>query len=257
MNGTGAVTISIGPPTPPTVTATSPAICVGTSTTLLANGGGSFTWSPSTNLSCTNCSNPVASPSATTTYSVTVTPKNCVSGTGATTVSINPPPVPVTGTNPTICTTGATALAVSGGASYVWSPSSGLSCTNCPDPTATPNSTTTYYILVTDANNCKAIDSIIVFVSGECPEIYLPTGFSPNGDNNNDMLFVFGEMKDMHLVIYNRWGNKVFESFDKTIGWDGKQNGQYVESGVYAYKFDVTDSRGTHMSKSGNITVVR
>ncbi len=256
-SGTATITINVDPPIPPTVTAANPAICVGSSTTLNVSGGGNPIWSPSPDLSCTNCSNPVATPSVTTTYSVTVSPANCVEGTNVVTVNVNQLPVPNVGSDPTICTTGSTELLVSGGTNYAWSPSIGLSCINCPNPTATPNATTTYYIVVSDAMNCKAIDSIIVFVSGECQDIYVPTGFSPNGDNNNDMFFVFGEMKEMHLVVYNRWGQIVFESWDKMTGWDGKHNGKPVQSGVYAYKFSATDSRNKPIFKSGNMTVIR
>jgi gliding motility-associated-like protein len=157
----------------------------------------------------------------------------------------------------TICISEAAELSSSGGANYAWSPPIGLSCVNCPNPSATPPTTTTYIIMVSSAKNCSATDTVTVFVKGECPEIYVPTGFSPNGDNNNDVLYVFGLMKDLHFVIYNRWGQIVFETSDKLIGWNGEHNGMLVQSGIYAYKFTATDPKGTIVKKSGNITVIR
>lgn len=259
INGTGAVTITVTQPTPPSVTAVNPTICIGNSTTLNVNGGSNFTWSPSPDLSCTNCSNPVATPTATTTYSVTVSPSNCIGGTSAVTVNVTAPPTPTMGGDATICSTGSAPLSASGGSGYTWSPSTGLTCINCPNPTASPNSTTTYTLIVSSsAPNCFGVDSVTVFVTGACPDIYVPTGFSPNGDNNNDMLYIFGgDVKQLHFVVYNRWGQIVFETKDQTTGWDGTQNGKLVQSGVYAYKLSVTDTKGVVTSTSGNLTVIR
>lgn len=258
-SGSGSITINITQPGAPTATAVNPTICVGNSTTLNVNGGSNFVWSPSTNLSCTTCPNPVASPSATTTYSVTASGGTCINGTGAVTVNVTGPPTPTMGDDATICSTSSAELTASGGSSYTWSPSTGLSCTNCPNPIASPNTTTVYTLIISSsAPNCFGTDSLTVFVTGDCPDIYVPTGFSPNGDNNNDMLFIFGgDVKQLHFVIYNRWGQIVFETKDQTVGWDGTHHGKLVQSGVYAYKLTVTDNKGVLTSTSGNLTVIR
>ncbi|MBI3502972.1 MAG: CotH kinase family protein [Bacteroidetes bacterium] len=257
-NGKATVTVNVTQPGPPTVFAVNPTICIGNSTTLGVNGGTSFTWSPSTGLSCTNCSNPVASPTSTTTYSVTVSGGKCVNGSNAFTLNVTGPPVPSSGGNQTTCSTSSVELSASGGTGYSWSPSYALSCTNCPSPMASPTTTTTYYFTVSNAApNCFALDSVVVYITGDCPEIYVPTGFSPNGDNHNDLLTVWGDMKEMHLVIYNRWGQVVFETTDQKTSWDGTFNGSPVQSGIYAYKFSATSSEGKPVVQSGNITVVR
>jgi gliding motility-associated-like protein len=87
----------------------------------------------------------------------------------------------------------------------------------------------------------------------------VPTGFSPNGDGINDMLNVYGTLNvtDYNLQIYSRWGQKLWESSDKTKGWDGTFKGQEAPVGVYAYVFKVTTSDGKQMQKSGNITLIR
>lgn len=86
----------------------------------------------------------------------------------------------------------------------------------------------------------------------------IPTGFTPNGDGQNDLLNVYGTLRasDFNLEIFNRWGQLVFSSSDKTVGWDGKFKGSDAPIGVYAYKFKVTID-GTETFKSGSITLIR
>ena len=237
------------------VTALSSNLCIGDSTMLQAGGGTNYLWSPSAGLSNQAVSNPVATPAATTTYSVIVS-DFCGADTSSITLTVNQPPVPNVSADVTICSTETAQLSGSGGTNYVWSPPTGLSCVSCANPVATPPSTTSYILLVSTAKNCSASDTVTVFVTGECPEIFVPTGFSPNGDNNNDMLYIFGVMKDLHFTVYNRWGEKVFETTDQLVGWDGNFHGKPVQSGVYAYKFSATDTKGNGVSKSGNITVI-
>ncbi|MCD6068535.1 MAG: hypothetical protein K0S33_3361 [Bacteroidetes bacterium] len=87
----------------------------------------------------------------------------------------------------------------------------------------------------------------------------IPTGFSPNGDGYNDLLNVYGtlDVTDYSFQVYSRWGQKIWESGDKTKGWDGMFNGQQAPVGVYAYVFKGTTSDGKLLQKSGNITLIR
>jgi gliding motility-associated-like protein len=86
----------------------------------------------------------------------------------------------------------------------------------------------------------------------------LPTGFSPNGDGNNDVLNVYGinDASSYELDVYNRWGEQIFHSVDKGQGWDGKYNGTDVPAGVYAYRYNIIISGKTY-KKNGNVTLVR
>lgn len=253
---TANITITVNSGSNVSVTASSYDICIGESTTLLANSGTNFSWSPSAGLNNPSVSNPVATLTATTTYSVVVSDQ-CGSGSAEVTVTVNEDPVPVVSSDMTICNSESVELNASGGSSYAWYPAGGLSCLNCENPVASPPVTTTYISIVSNAKNCSASDSVTVYVIGDCPEIYVPTGFSPNGDNNNDVLYVFGTMEDLHFVIYNRWGEVVFETTDKLMGWNGTQKGKPVQSGIYAYKFTAIDAKGASIKKSGNITVIR
>jgi len=86
----------------------------------------------------------------------------------------------------------------------------------------------------------------------------LPSAFSPNGDGNNDMLYVYGgQIEKIFLSIYDRWGELVFESSSKDIGWDGTFKGKEASSGVYVYKLKVVFTDGDIETKAGNITLIR
>lgn len=89
-------------------------------------------------------------------------------------------------------------------------------------------------------------------------EPIVPTGFSPNGDGNNDLLNVYGTLhvSEFSLDIYNRWGEQVFSSTDKTKGWDGNYKGVEAPVGVYAYSYRVIVD-GKIIQKSGSITLIR
>lgn len=161
---TGNVTITVN--AKPTVTASAnQTICEGSSVTMGAGGAASYVWTPSTGLSCTACTNPVATPTATTTYIVTGTNASGCDDTAAVTITVNPRPVVGAGSNVTICSGESTPLNATGAASYTWSPASGLSCTACANPTATPVTTTTYTVTGTGANGCTNTSTVTVTVN--------------------------------------------------------------------------------------------
>jgi gliding motility-associated-like protein len=87
---------------------------------------------------------------------------------------------------------------------------------------------------------------------------FVPQIFSPNSDGVNDILYVEGrKIQELKFYIYNRWGEKVFETNDKNIGWDGFHRGKDSQSGVYVYYLEAEiEDYGPHKQK-GNITLVR
>ena len=88
--------------------------------------------------------------------------------------------------------------------------------------------------------------------------LFIPNIFSPNNDGSNDVLYVRGEnIKELIFSIYNRWGEKVFETRDKENGWDGKYQNKNCEIGVYAYTANITFLNGATIFKKGNVTLVR
>lgn len=141
------------------------AICVGGTAQLSASGGDIYSWSPSDGLDCSDCRNPVAQPTRTTIYTVSVRGAGGCESTDAITVTVHPQPVADAGPDVTICPGGTAELNGIGGNVYSWSPATGLSCADCATTIAAPTVTTTYYLLATDGNGCSALDSITVTVT--------------------------------------------------------------------------------------------
>ena len=145
-------------------------ICIGDSYQLGASGGLSYSWSPTTGLSNPNIANPVASPTSTTTYTVSVTGNDgdCP-GQATVKVTVNPLPVVTVSSTAVICEGQSTQLTASGATSYVWSPSTGLSNPNIANPVASPTTTTTYSVIGTDANGCESVEKTVLVTVKEKP----------------------------------------------------------------------------------------
>jgi gliding motility-associated-like protein len=130
------------------------------------------------------------------------------------------------GISTTITQGQSTMLNGSGGLTYSWAPATNLSCTNCPDPLATPTVTTTYTLTVYDSTGCYQTDTVTIFVELFCGEVFVPNAFSPNDDGQNDVLYCRvdpGCLQSFEFIVFNRWGEAVFRTSDPTIGWDGPQ----------------------------------
>ena len=151
-----------------------------------------------------------------------------------------------------------TSLNAGGGFStYSWSPMTGLSCSDCPDPVANPAATTTYTVLVTDQFGCSASGQLTVEIIEEEP-IFIPNVFSPNSDGRNDVFKITSSaIPQFQLTVLNRWGDVVFESDNLHEGWDGTSKGELVPAGVYFYVLDITRHSGENQSFSGNVTLLR
>ena len=90
------------------------------------------------------------------------------------------------------------------------------------------------------------------------PYVFFPRAFTPNDDGENDVLYVRGNyIETSYFVIYNRWGEKVFESNAKDIGWDGTFKNEQLPPDVYGYYLDVKCIDGSELVKKGNITLLR
>ena len=144
---------------------------------------------------------------------------------------------------------------------YQWSPDISLTNTGIFNPVATPEETTTYCVTITDEMGCVAERCVtVVVLNPPCqePNIYFPNVFTPDGDGLNDVLYLYGSQVDeVHFVIYNRWGEKVFESFDQADGWDGTFRGQPVAPDAYGYYLEVKCIGGDDYFKKGNVTILK
>jgi len=89
-------------------------------------------------------------------------------------------------------------------------------------------------------------------------DIFIPNIFSPNNDGYNDVLYVRGPgIKNLIFVVYNRWGEKIFESNNVNYGWDGTYKGQALTTGVFTYYVKATGYGGNSIEKKGNVTLVK
>ncbi len=116
----------------------------------------------------------------------------------------------------------------------------------------------TDYILVKNENTNTGNGTTNPPVNSNPSDIFIPTAFSPNDDGQNDILYVRGgPIAEMTLLIFNQWGEIVFESFSHSTGWNGKMQNQNVQNGTYVYVFDYVDGEGVRRKLSGHVTVIR
>ena len=143
--------------------------CNTDSAMLSASGGISYSWSPATGLSCTNCQNPYASPTSTTTYTVTVTNASGCTAMDSAIVNIVTVLTANAGYDSSICSGESTTLNASGGTGFSWSPTAGLNNPNIANPVASPTTTTTYNVIVTSGTCPPASDSVLITVNPNPP----------------------------------------------------------------------------------------
>lgn len=233
-------------------------ICQGSSKTLSASGGVDYSWSPSTDLSCDKCATTIVTPSGNNQYILTGTDAFGCSNTDTINVTLIPLPTPLISADTTINIGESIQLFASGGQSYQWIPPIGLDCSSCQFPNASPDVSTTYCVTVKDSNNCAADTCMTLNVDYNCSEVFVPTAFSPNADHSNDLECVLGNcIVAMHFTIFDRWGEKVFETDDPKTCWDGDYKGKPLNTAVFVYHLKATIITGKTIEQKGNISLVR
>jgi len=144
---------------------------------------------------------------------------------------------------------------------YEWTPYDFLLNPFSPNTVATPPSTITYYLKIDDGEGCIYDDSVnIIVLEVFCyePYIFVPNSFTPNGDGVNDVLYVRSKYIDhMYFAIFDRWGEKVFETTDPHAGWDGTFRGKLLEPQVFDYYLEAFCFNQEVFRKKGNITLLR
>jgi gliding motility-associated-like protein len=148
-----------------------------------------------------------------------------------------------------------------GAISYQWMPSTGLSNDQISNPTAIPSESTEYNVKALLSNGCVKTGSIVItVVEPPCAEPYLffPTGFSPNGDGQNDELKLEGNNTlQVSWFIFNRWGEQVFEAQSLSDSWNGTFRGVPQPAEVYGYYLKVICTNGEEFVRKGNVTLIR
>ncbi|HUP10589.1 MAG TPA: PKD domain-containing protein, partial [Niastella sp.] len=149
-------------------------------------------------------------------------------------------------------------------ASYTWRPATGLSCTTCPNPIASPKFSTKYIVRYVDSNNCVNTNAVQVIVICKNANVFIPNTFSPNGDGSNDVFYVRGRGLDRvkSLRIFNRWGEVVFEKKDfavndASVGWDGRYKGSKPKPDVYIYQVEVFCENSEIIRFDGNVALIQ
>jgi gliding motility-associated-like protein len=144
--------------------------------------------------------------------------------------------------------------------SILWKPSDGLSCTDCANPIATPYTPMQYSVTIFYNNLCSATEIINIRHTKQNSELFIPNSFSPESSNPENQTFKIysNHLQKATLKIFNRWGEKVFESNNaQNIGWDGTYKGEPMKTAVYIYWAEVTYLDGRKVIKSGDLTLIR
>lgn len=257
------ITVTITQPPPIIVTVTStPASCGnydGSATVNATGGTGGLTvlWS-------VNSNSATATGLSAGTYSVLVTDATGCTATGFTNVNAVGTLTLNISNDVTIFEGQSTALsaAIPVGATVVWTPTTGLSCTTCSNTIASPTVTTQYCALTT-IGSCTNSSCVVVSVEIDCisnTDYSVPSAFSPNNDGINDEFCLKGWDKcvsNFSVGIYNRWGEKIYESEDAAFCWDGKFMGNPLNPAVYIYYIRATVKDIGEIVRKGNITLVK
>jgi gliding motility-associated-like protein len=174
------------------------------------------------------------------------------------TLSVNPPPqLTVTSSGNTVSVGNAVILTATGASAYSWNNGSTTASINV--GTSDPG-TFSYCVTGTNPNGCTDSLCTMVYVSDViCPEIFVPDAFSPNGDLSNDKLQIFGTdcIRDFSFRLFDRWGEKIFETQDPQFQWNGTFAGQILNVATFAYILDVTLHSGKQFQQKGNVKLVR
>jgi gliding motility-associated-like protein len=223
-----------------------------------------FTWTPGGSLSNPSILNPVATPSRTTAYILTVTDVlGCPKPTRDTVVVKVLPRVNAFAGHDTAVVVGQELqFDASGGISYVWSPATALSNTNISDPVAVYDGSIDsirYTILVSDEKNCMDSASVTVKIFKTNPQIFVPTAFSPNGDGVNDLFRPIGVgIKSIeYFRVFNRWGQLVFSTSVNGQGWDGSIGGKPQSTNTFVWIVRGIDYLNKPFFRKGTVTLIR
>jgi gliding motility-associated-like protein len=233
-------------------------ICEGNSIQLYSTASNNVTtyqWSPSAGLSGTAIPNPLASPSQTTLYLLTVSDQHC-NASDSILIKVNKRPTADAGPdNVIIKGHTATLNGAAGGTdvSYLWTPRVNITGTTSLTPVAMPATTQFYTLNVFSNKGCgSATDQTLVKVY---QQLYIPNAFTPNGDGLNDTweIETLQAYPGAEVKVYNRFGQIVFDNQGSNIGWDGRFRGEPLPAGVFVY---VIDLKNKMPAIKGTVTLI-
>jgi gliding motility-associated-like protein len=234
-------------------------VCQGGNIVINASGATNYTWTDGTNTYTTSNINIPAN--ANTTFTLVGNTGACNSTT-IIGVSVSPSINVVITASPSnsISIGESVQLNATGGTNYTWTPITGLDNPTSPNPTASPVQTTTYCVTGYNSNGvCSDTACRVIYVDTRCPELFVPNVFSPNDDGVNDQLKVYGTkcVKEFLMVIYDRWGEKVFETTDVNATWDGTYKGKDMSGATFVYYIKGLYYDNKPIDLKGNFTIVK
>lgn len=151
-------------------------------------------------------------------------------------------------------------LSVSGAQNYSWSPADKVECLDPPCSKIRLRYPGSFMLTASSTEECTEPASINLQLSRSQDFLFVPNAFSPNGDNVNDLFlpFIFcDQLEFYHLEIFDRWGNKVFESYLKEIGWNGTFNSQPMNPSVFTYLIHYKVAGFDESIKKGDVTLLK
>ncbi|MBS1511782.1 MAG: gliding motility-associated C-terminal domain-containing protein [Bacteroidetes bacterium] len=238
-------------------------VCSGAPVPLVATSAATtYSWSPAAGLSNAAISNPTATVTAQTTYTVTASLNGCVR-TKPVKIAILPNPIVNAGQDVTIVSGDVIALNGSSPTSNVqsilWSPATSVvSGVNTFTPTVKPATTTTYTMTVKDRNGCTSTDDAIVTVIPYC--IKIMDAFTPNGDGINDKWIVTSGgacTTQVMAQVFNRYGDLVYSNENYQNDWNGTYKGKTLPDGTYYYVIRFKLINGSGLQLKGDVTILR
>jgi gliding motility-associated-like protein len=258
FNDTSQTTIFLPPPAVATAGGTD-TICIGLSLPLYASGGVIYQWIPPNLFDNPYSPNPTLTPPESGNYTVIVTDSNGCSDSASVPVFVFPIPSIDAGNNYVYDFGDGPSFnpSVPVGGIFYWSPPEGLSCTDCLQPVATPESTTTYYLNFTDQYGCQFVDSLLVMVT---PSVYAPNAFTVDNDGTNEIFKpIVRNLAFYELYIFNRWGQLIFFTNDTEGFWDGTYKGIKCKEDTYVWKIKYASQLDPEINRElrGHITLLR
>ncbi|MBP8032991.1 MAG: SBBP repeat-containing protein [Bacteroidia bacterium] len=229
---------------------------------LTGTGNGTYLWDGPGIISGGNTNQPIVNAPGVYTLSVTNSDGCTSTATTQVTQALGSPTLLVSPNTTLLIGEQTTLLAESGGSNFTWLPNESLSCLTCTSVIVSPTITTTY-CAQTSIGSCTTQVCVTIIVKELCDNdisYSVPNALSPNGDGLNDELCLRGWencINTFYIAIYDRWGEKIYESNDRNFCWDGKYKGKTLDPAVFMYYIKAEKSNNSKINKKGDITLIR
>jgi len=230
-------------------------ICPGDTAVLWARGGVNYDWTPNIHLNRPHDSITNAMPSNSMAYYCQITDQFGCSTILSTYIDLFI--APTISVYPTVYgfVGDTTLISAEGDGTIQWSPPNYINCIHCSDALVSPPGNYIYTATLTDANSCKVSKDILINYD---PLIFVPNTFTPDNDQFNNTFFaVANNITEFEMLIFNRWGEIVFQSTSIHQHWTGNYNGHKALDDVYVWKIKYKDLNGIAFDLVGHVTLLR